>query len=565
MSYTFNQCEAHEYGRCEGYTKDVNVIYKYRYKTGGTMPDESVNVTLCSHHLRWLNKVHEGKQIEMRGESVKEATELDLFWPFDNKDKMYTLLEAESYDVPSTVRSHKYFLINGRNTNDFRKLLRSSDMGVGNARIHEVGFYQTYLETIVKEDGNLDFIDAVAEVETISGELPLEAMVSGLTSFYKQISKWDIRNISNTEIQWFTRDEKYPTLDTEYSMQPIPEFVRDYFFKKQEKAKYDYFEECCEFIADNIDSNIVNWTDIRKKSPHLTMVSLFDTVNKVTEALLHEDGIEANIIISDIIDEEKLTADVLFVTYVMANHELYCSEDPKKSLRKNAWLIQLFISSGLEKDLLALAIAGERERMLSRKQRDHHDILETNLFVVEYLMPKYIRGSEIVYNSDNEDLTPLGYWHYYNNTTSYIGGGFCSGQNNVDIFEKDQSIFEYLVKNTPLYIIDEVNKSLNPTNSELGGLDKSLLSGAELEMYEKVVVQKGESEAEFIISGFPEMFQKVYFSTTTYTWRTIEDTEKLFPGITDMYEQKKSDLRKNKYDAWAFVNNKLRKQHLANL
>jgi hypothetical protein len=292
----------------------------------------------------------------------------------------------------------------------------------------------------------------------------------------------------------------------------------------------------------------------------------------------------------DWLAEGDLTEDVLFVTYIMANHRLFASDDVNKRLYNNVQLIELFVAQGLEKNLLALAIAGERTRLLSRKQRDHYNILNTNEFVVKYLMPKYINGSDIIYDSDHAKLTSLEYWHYYDNTTSYFGGGFCGCSNNIEIFEKNQVIHDYLLKYTPTDIIYKINnpaavaqepviveqesviveetsliqepvaqEPVAPEKPQFGSLDVTLLSGDALECYNKVVRVNGHPEAEFIILGFPHLFEHIYTSAVTYKRGTMEDTEKIFPGITEFYEQKKRDLRNNDYDAWKFVNDKLRK------
>ena len=105
-----------------------------------------------------------------------------------------------------------------------------------------------------------------------------------------------------------------------------------------------------------------------------------------------------------------------------------------------------------------MAISGERLRYLTVKCRDHHNILNENEFVVEYLVPKYIQSNTIIYKFNHYDydydnvnvhisLTPLDYWHYFNNITTYIGGGIDNGCDNDKTFEKNEKIREYLEKN----------------------------------------------------------------------------------------------------------------------
>jgi hypothetical protein len=133
----------------------------------------------------------------------------------------------------------------------------------------------------------------------------------------------------------------------------------------------------------------------------------------------------------------------------------------------------------------------------------------------------------------------LEYWNYYDNTVSHISNGSFIKEP----FEKNEKIRSYLEKHT------------------LGKLDMTLLPKEAMELYEKVVIQNGHPAAEFIILGCPSFFEPNYISVMNGKTATMEDTERFLPGITEMYEQKKHDLRKNDYNAWKFVNDKLRKAY----
>ena len=88
MSYTFKQCEAKEYCHCYGITEDVDVTFKYRDSKGRKQPDEKVKVGLCKTHKEWLNKIHDNKPLEMRGEEARFALHDDLFQDFANNSTM---------------------------------------------------------------------------------------------------------------------------------------------------------------------------------------------------------------------------------------------------------------------------------------------------------------------------------------------------------------------------------------------------------------------------------------------------------------------------------------------
>jgi hypothetical protein len=550
-------CDALEYGDCYGISQESEVIFKYRDSSGHVVPDEIVKTTLCSNHHNWLTDRHEGKPLEMRGEVAEYALHDDLFMAFADKNKMFTLIKEEN--IVNNVRNEIFYLINGRDVKTFRDLLNAKDKSKKNNWICEVGFFQTCIKTSSEDEDLNVFVDAITEVTYIHGELALAALSTDLVSFYKPEEEGEYKSIFQGAKTWFPRIEKNPTLETEYSLEPIPEFIRAHFIKKQEAEKIGNFEECCEFISGEIDRAIIDWNNIRDNSPH-TDNELFESFNILTAALLNEDKCARNAIITDMMNGGKMSPDVLWLTYVYANHELFRSHDPKKNLYNSTELIDLFVHYGLEKDLLALSIAGERMRMLSRSQRDHHDILETNEFVVEYLVPTHIKGSDIIYKTDKVELTPTEYWRYYDNTTFYIGGGHFNSGN--EFFEKNPIIYDYLLKHmqaqaTPVQATPAYEKT-SVAEPEFGCLDTSLLKGTALEYYKTFVIENGNSESEFLMKRFPSLFEKLYTNMVDGTKLPMSFTESVHPGITKMYEQKKRDLQKNDYKAWKFMNDKLR-------
>jgi hypothetical protein len=631
MSYNSKCCEAQQYKDCSGCNEKLDVTFKYCDFKGHVQPDELVSTILCKTHANWLRNFYQWKPLEMRGDSVEHALHNDLFQPFFDVSTIFTLVHEDSFI--GDERKEQFYLINGRDVIKFRELLIAEDPSKKKMWIGDSGFFQiavhqqddlladaVYADTVYADSVYADtvYADAIIEVVNIRGELELESIVNTLVGFYKPAPYGELHHISPGALKWIPRDKKNPTIKTEYTIEPIPAFIRSHFITKQKEEKYNEFEGCCEFIESLVDRNIIKWDEIRANSPH-TELELYEAFRELTNALLNKDAAVCDSTIYNMLDNGDISDDVLFVTYIYANHQLYASRDPKKMLYQNTKLIDLFIYNGIEKALLALAIAGERLRYLSRAERDSHDVLDTNEFVVEYLVPKYVYGHEIIYKSDSVTLTALEYWEYFNNTTTYFRGGYGDMRENVDIFEKSPTIYAHLLKHTPAVIIAKIKNTgeigdivepepavAEPEPAEhepathepepaapadiiepepapepaapepaapepaapepaapavakppVGCLDVSLLPKNVLDVYNKNVVENGQSEADFIILGFPSLFEYLYTDMVDGTKKTMAFTESVFPGVTEMYERKKRDLRKNDYKAWKFVNKSL--------
>ena len=98
------------------------------------------------------------------------------------------------------------------------------------------------------------------------------------------------------------------------------------------------------------------------------------------------------------------------------------------------------MEEGLEKQLLTIAISGERERYLDNHQRSAHDILYESERVVKALVPAYVTTDDIIQTGrDNTTTTPIEYWHYFDDTLFNV----CTLQSG-ETFEKNKDILEYL-------------------------------------------------------------------------------------------------------------------------
>ena len=489
----------------------VDVLFKYRDKYGKHQPDEITKVCLCLGHHKILKKIHKNAELlEMRGETSEDAMHEDLFQHFKNKNRIFTLIRAELLD--RLIQEEQFYLFRGRDVEAMRKIIYNWHLNKKYVNSYEEGFFQTVVQCIGKTICNEEnYQEVVIEHKKIVGEIPLARLANGISEIF---------HIED---------------DGTISKEPLRDSMKAFFLGRHIEEEYKDFEECIEFIDGEIDKNIIDWKKLRENSAH-TEHGLFHNVQQFTQALIADD----TVIPSKMFAAGDLTAEIVWITYIMANHRLLSSRDPKKDLTKNSKLIEWFILLGLQKELLALAISGERERYLMVKRRAHYNILHENEFVVEYLVPKHISGETLIYTCDNHDncdtcdkkkeLTSLEFWQDYNNSVFQ----HCDGNFNEEPFEKNEKIRMHLEKHT------------------LGKLDTNLLTPEALEMYNTIVIEKGQSAAEFIILGCHSFFEPKYITNT------LEEVEKILPGIMEMYEQKKRDLRNNTYDAWAFVNNKLR-------
>ena len=514
------QCQAHEYGDCYLRTEEYDVTFKYRDGKGRHHADEIVKVCMCQNHYNWLCKIHKDEPLEMRGEAPQYAIHDDLFSHFAAKKRMYTLMKVDGEE-------EQYHLFNGRDVKAMRKVIQewfpNKDHYI---RSYEEGFFQTTFHYNADlKDGE----EVVIEVKYITEELAIAALANGLSCVHMMTPEGKLVNISESVCTFIPRADTDPL----YVSQPIPEVFQRFFTKKQEAHIFGDFEECVEFIEDEIDKSVINWSKVRETSPH-TKTALFEKSQQLMHALQRND--EEHVM--NMQEAGDLTPDVLWVTYVTVNHRLFASYDPKKNLTEKKALVELFVAQGLEKDLLVLAISGERERDLFVKRRAHYNILRENEFVVKYLVPRVISGSDIIYKSE---YTPLTYWQTYDNTTSYMGGCFNPGYNNRETFEKNDNIRLYL------------------ESQSIGKLDPNVLSAEALPLY-KQVKANGHHDAEFVICGYQQLFEYRPISTVDGFRRcTVEEGAKIFPGITEIYEEKKRKLRAGDYAEWKKMNETLLK------
>jgi hypothetical protein len=520
------KCEAREYGDCYLHVQEVDVTFKFRNFNGDQQPDKVVKICMCEGHSKWLSLLNQGNPLEMRGEESEYAIHDDLFKPLAEKLQMFTLLKVDFFCDKKEVEFH---LFNGRDVGAMRTIINSYYPTEEKFWTYEEGFFQT---TFQYNEEHTECV--VVEVKNITDELALEALANGLTHVNMMTPESKCVNIGKRAFTLVPRTETDPL----YVEEPMPELFKRFFKEKKEAHQYEKFLECISFIESEIDRSIINWDEVREKSLY-TEKELFEKSQQLSDALLQSNE-SSNSMVNDILLAGDIKPDVLWVTYITANHQLFASSDPKKDLTKNKQLVDLFVLLGLEKNLLALAITGERERYLFVKMRAHYNILKENEFVVEYLVPRVISSTEIIYKSEHDEFMPLGYWKYYDNTTNnHTGWG---GQFSTETFEKNEKIHLYLEKNMPP-----------------GKLDVNVLSAEVLPIYKKFKAN-GHHDAEFVILGYPSLFEyRPLDSSNNFKQLTVEEGEKIMTGICARFEEKKLKLQANDYVEWENMNKMLLK------
>ena len=449
-------CAAKAYGDCTSWgKKEVDVLFLYRDKYGNNKPDEIVKVCMCEGHRRVLEKYQREGMLEMRGEEVDWALHDDLFIPFSSKNNTYTYVKIHmKRQSDSEDPECKFCLVNGRDIEKFRQFKSASDPEI--EYIAEEGIFLIYFNT-------MKGVEEVIEMKPVRGEREIDAL-KNLSTYYNPVSQMILTTTTEPGLGLFTyerRVEENPTMKTEYTIESALPWVQYYFAQKLEDNFRANFKECLVFMG-NIDDTLVDIENLRETSPH-SEEELLALVRCLTDALCVND----RACIAEMKKSGKITEDVLWVTYVMANHELYWSTIPGRKLRKNIALIKLFIEANIHDRLLLVAISGERERCLDVHQRTHHDILHENVYVVRFLVPTYFQPRTVFVLKRGLDDTYNSAYKYYTEFSNELFN--CNPAFYEEPFEKNKYILLHLLK----CIMEEITIYLKKTGNEEGWIDKT--------------------------------------------------------------------------------------------
>jgi hypothetical protein len=450
MSTTTSSCAAAEYGKCYGPVEETYINFKYRDFAGHHKPDTTEEVNICKYHSEWLYKENQEEALEMRGENVESAIHESLFAPFADKTNIFTLLKVlimekeNPEDVNYEVRK-QLILVNGHEaeTEKFQRIIMAADKNI--ICVNTEGIFQQtahhYPNDVVQT--------AVIEIKAMANDdNALLSLAGKLIFYYKPILTWQSFYDPTLTTSSSYQAEESLDIDMNYTIEYIPQVLISFFANKAVEMTKEYsdFAECVYFIEEEIDPAILNWREIRKKSQLTTEMDLFVEFRRLTKALLEGDEKTITEMARATDSGAKgISPDVLWLTYIIANHELFRSLDEAKCLRNNTRLIELFIEAGLEYILLLLAISGERVRYLGVKRREHYNILCDNETVVQFLVPDVIGADEqftlssSIEEEESVSYTPLKYFDEFSNKLMDINPFYESS-----FWEKNENIKMYL-------------------------------------------------------------------------------------------------------------------------
>lgn len=468
-------CEAKAYGDCTSCgKKEVDVLFIYRDKYGNNKPDKIVKVCMCEGHHSVLEKLHGEGMMEMRGEEVDWALHDDLFIPFSSKNNTYTYVKIHmKRQSDSDDPECKFCLVNGRDIEKFRQFKSASDPEI--ECIAEEGIFLIHFN-MMKD------VEEVIEMKPVTGEREIDAL-KNLSTYYNPVSEMIATTMTEPGSGLFTyerRIEEKPTMETEYTIESALPCVQKYFAQKLEDNFRANFKECLVFMR-NIDDTLVDIENLRETSSH-SEEELLTLVRYLTNALCVND----RKYIAEMKESGKITEEVLWLTYVMANHELYWSTIPGRNLRKNIALINLFIETNIHDRLLLVAISGERERCLDIHQRTHHDILHENVYVVRFLVPTYFQPRTVFELKKGLDVTYNSAYKYYTEFSNELFN--CNPTFYEEPFEKNKYILLHLLK----CIMEEITFYLKKSAYEEEPIEKTYRLD-----YERLLIKmKEENENE---------------------------------------------------------------------
>lgn len=467
------QCAAAEFGYCsKDDVKDRKVIFMKRNMKIGPVPDEEVNVSMCDFHYKWLVTKNNGVEpLEMRGKFVDTAINEDLcsaFEPYNivrQKSRIFTIWWNHSQN------NHIVFF-NGDDTKHPPARFERGWEKAGVLHFDE--------DVYDKDNGFVQFLEPISKTvsehlkeELVEGRLGLYFYILPNDGFHTHprdqlldVDCWcvDIDDI----VHFFANPIEMPNA--------ICNYLNGFHLDLIQKKKHDEYAECIEFILSEVSKDIMKMPGLRDRynydyafeyDEHAELESrekekLIGAVSQMMN-LLETKNVSGmyELLDSTVTDHIDFTS-VLWIVYTFTNHRLYTEYEELG--KYNEQLVAFFMDEGLGKELLTIAISGERERYVDIHMKTCYNILYPSVNVVKALVPAYISTNEVIHivkkfvyleedkveEVERTPLTAIQYWHHYDNTITNVAGGGIYGGFAEEQFEKDADILEYLESQQPI-------------------------------------------------------------------------------------------------------------------
>ena len=437
-------CAAADYGCCSvNDVKDRTVIFM-RLTMKAHEEEVKVKVSMCGFHYTWLVATNKGVEpLGMCGKFLDTAIGEHLFSAFEPINPMTRKSRLFTFWSNSEVKNHCIF-----NGNDTFHAPTQFERGWTKAGVihydSDTGVLRE-LEPISKEMCDIIAHEKNEGYKVYYYTLPNEGVhckrYDDLFGLICQADCWCLE--VDDVLHFFENPIELP--DAIYN------YVNSAGFDFIQKETYEDYSRCLDFILSNVSEDIMKMPGLRSADNYdyafeydedmalqaHEKEKLFIAVEKVMNFLATKDNVGLHAFrstVSRCID----FASVLWFVYTYTNHALYTDNDAIGNY--NDQLVELFVEEGLEKQLLTIAISGERERYLDNHQRSAHDILYESERVVKALVPAYVTTDDIIQTGrDNTTTTPIEYWHYFDDTLFNV----CTLQSG-ETFEKNKDILEYL-------------------------------------------------------------------------------------------------------------------------
>lgn len=441
-------CAAANYNNCSQQTKFREINYQNPTEEDMVVTDKIVNVSICEFHFDWLiehyNSGDQSRNLAMYGKYLEEAIHNNLFSIFARMNPVTEESRLFTIWVDNTDDAKELIILNGNDTiKPPTRFNRWKRVGA----FHFDKYTKCIRETIQEID--MDEIDTAGGLDNWYYEMPMQGM--------HQLKP----NTFECKDSCWCHEE---SLKFDNPIEWDSSVLQNYFNVKRANDEKNSYIACIEFIQQNLDTIICPWFPSLSADcdigdwRHTEKIFNDRLVSNAQEILgILQDNNKAalhNAIAPISHSYGNMYEKVLWLLYTYVNHELHSpykkswkygassseSNQQKKS-KMNQMLVELFVEAGLAKELLAIAISGERERYVDIHNRTRNDILYENNEVVELLVPAHVSMNEVIYNDkENEylQLTPLQFWHYFNNSVFDV----CSLYD--EYFNKNYAIKKYL-------------------------------------------------------------------------------------------------------------------------